>query len=594
MLDECKGDKLEDLLASFSIIVLRKVMASSKRRPTDLAFKLATAKILTADEQELMLPLVVAHRGSLRTSLDHKKSYRERCHALQRTIDTKSFKNAGRTKSLKQHHGGPANLGEEAALKDIQDLIRRNWHGNNQWAKVILEGDSTSSTDRIWDRPFHDLWHDAHQGLSVAKEEESKSLVQDLENRVSTQQARVRKWAAYRQSLQRDSRQDSENRSQPPTKQASVKFSRHETLKLGVKEPVLTGPEPSSTAPDYSRLIASMKEELSSVGKPVKRSSNSSALPRLAPKVRRPMARSDSPESSKVLAVRGPSLPVEANNHNYEPRNSFTGTPNGHQESSSTSNTASNSASEASSDAESSAEDGEDTVIICKEASPKQNDENLSQGRTVIESENSRRGFSIAVSIDHPDENTAQPPPSPVRRMTLAERTRQSMGLQDLLAQQIISSVTSPQEDSPIKPPQQPRQSNMNTLLERTRQSMSLLPKLPPKPRRSSYMRESISYPVNQFETPSRASLAPIADHDESGEARDTTPRDELFSQEADYASVFKSRPKIACSPVMSPVAGEGDLEEVEERIRGLEVDDVDEDMDLNSSPLMRVRKSYR
>jgi hypothetical protein len=32
-----------------------------------------------------------------------------------------------------------------------------------------------------------------------------------------------------------------------------------------------------------------------------------------------------------------------------------------------------------------------------------------------------------------------------------------------------------------------------------------------------------------------------------------STPRDKLFSEDADMSSVFKSRPKIAMSPMLSP-----------------------------------------
>lgn len=51
-----------------------------------------------------------------------------------------------------------------------------------------------------------------------------------------------------------------------------------------------------------------------------------------------------------------------------------------------------------------------------------------------------------------------------------------------------------------------------------------------------------MSLPVNQFETPKKRVPS-----------RTPTPRDELFEEEADYASVFRSRPRIAQSPVSSP-----------------------------------------
>ena len=98
------------------------------------------------------------------------------------------------------------------------------------------------------------------------------------------------------------------------------------------------------------------------------------------------------------------------------------------------------------------------------------------------------------------------------------------------------------------------------TLLERTRQSMSLLPN-PAGPGHdhsrksmSKQPRQSQLFPVNQFETPRKRPTMDVSlarmDRTRSGSS---TPRDHLFSEEADYASVFKSRPKIALSPALSP-----------------------------------------
>jgi hypothetical protein len=69
------------------------------------------------------------------------------------------------------------------------------------------------------------------------------------------------------------------------------------------------------------------------------------------------------------------------------------------------------------------------------------------------------------------------------------------------------------------------------------------------------------------------------------GGTRDTTPRDKLFEQDAEYASVFKSRPKIAMSPVLSP---EMDLqmEEAEEFSFEENAEGEESLVGLQSSPL--------
>jgi hypothetical protein len=131
---------------------------------------------------------------------------------------------------------------------------------------------------------------------------------------------------------------------------------------------------------------------------------------------------------------------------------------------------------------------------------------------------------------------------------------------------------SSPESDLPSLPTAQfePRPS---TLLERTRQSMSLFP--PQATTRSHHSsairrppRPSQTFPVNQFATPPKPQAVPPS---RSGAS---TPRDELFSEEADYASVFKSRPRIALSPSFSPAVHDGYHDEDEESVSDLAVDE--------------------
>lgn len=100
------------------------------------------------------------------------------------------------------------------------------------------------------------------------------------------------------------------------------------------------------------------------------------------------------------------------------------------------------------------------------------------------------------------------------------------------------------------------------TLLERTRQSMSLLPN-PAGPGRDHHSRKSVSsiqartsqnFPVNQFETPRGKRTQGISAYrTKSPHPDSSTQRDQSFDDEGDYASIFKSRPKIALSPALSP-----------------------------------------
>lgn len=70
------------------------------------------------------------------------------------------------------------------------------------------------------------------------------------------------------------------------------------------------------------------------------------------------------------------------------------------------------------------------------------------------------------------------------------------------------------------------------------------------------------------------------------------TPREQLFGEGVEYDSVFKSRPKVALSPLLSPSGGGYEDEGEEEfsmvgALRELD-DDADDGGELGSSPLRR------
>jgi hypothetical protein len=61
-----------------------------------------------------------------------------------------------------------------------------------------------------------------------------------------------------------------------------------------------------------------------------------------------------------------------------------------------------------------------------------------------------------------------------------------------------------------------------------------------------------------------------------------------LFDEGVEYDSVFKSRPKVAHSPLMSPSAADYDDADVEEFSMVGALRDLDDDGELGSSPLRR------
>ncbi|KPI37351.1 uncharacterized protein AB675_10253 [Cyphellophora attinorum] len=144
--------------------------------------------------------------------------------------------------------------------------------------------------------------------------------------------------------------------------------------------------------------------------------------------------------------------------------------------------------------------------------------------------------------------------------LTLAERTRMSMA--DVASSapsakrpQQNGHSTSPDRRPPVeKPPNMsaPASEPTSNLVERTRKSMALAtvkPTVPDVVREPKASRASQLYPVNPFETPRRQ----VSAFEGTPQSNGSTPRESLFSDDVDMRSVFKSRPKIATSPMLSP-----------------------------------------
>ncbi|KAK3075753.1 hypothetical protein LTR53_000691 [Teratosphaeriaceae sp. CCFEE 6253] len=158
-------------------------------------------------------------------------------------------------------------------------------------------------------------------------------------------------------------------------------------------------------------------------------------------------------------------------------------------------------------------------------------------------------------------------------RPSLAERTCMSMAFHSaedvhgVLPQPMVATPEE-EEEAPFETaiphagPTHETSERRLTLAERTRQSISLAPAAPSsKPKASHTRTRSSLFPVNQFDTPKKHFHT--AEEQQEGEEdatpkgrRDITPREQLFSPEAEYDSVFRPRPKIKTSPVGSPRVG--------------------------------------
>ncbi|GLA46256.1 hypothetical protein AnigIFM63604_009049 [Aspergillus niger] len=467
MLDDCKGEKFEELLAVFSTAVLRKTLsASSEPALQNVAMKLSLASGLTREEYQLMLPLVLAHRVSLNQIGERRNRARDTHEKFTQLLELKKLQLEERAKE------NPPQLPDTGA--DIDALahdLRANWLGCEEWADTLVDGGAQGSSDVFLELPFDNAWAKAKDSsVDGLRANSSPDLLVDLESRVFRQRARLQRWRQYSASMRKHERVQSAS----STKSQPLVFREHQALTVAsiskaVRQPV----ERASPKADDRALLFSMTEAIARInGRPAAhrhRHTHSDSRPRNPTTV-----------SSSSAAGSNRSSP-KAELDTTRSTTTRTSTP------------------------------------------------------SIPEPQPSVPSFSTT----EVPERDPSPPPERTSRFTLVERTRKSMSL--------------------IVPPTQPR------------------------PRESFRShRHRPSFPINQFETPQKSHTIP---------SRASTPRDELFDEEADYASVFKSRPRVAHSPVASPAVhispiGDFDLSPDEE----IDLDGGDEEY-VQDTPLASRRR---
>ncbi|KAJ6125704.1 hypothetical protein N7523_003324 [Penicillium sp. IBT 18751x] len=445
MLDDCRGEKFDELLAVFSTAVLRKLVAvSAEEMHWNLAMKLSTAGSITPGEYQNMLPLILAHQVSLHAAGARRARAHDIHDQFSRLLDDKKIELSERAKkSASEKYHMPAD--SESLARELQ----ANWLGSKEWATALLHGGSQSSTDYFLELPFSQAWAQARasnvHGLTTGGKPD---LVIDLEKRVLRLRSRLRKWHEFNDSLRKE-RCGSSNSTGVESQESRLLFRDHQALTVAsISKTARQSGDRGRFLQDADRsFLLNVNEALMRV-------------------------------SGQSRQHAGPAVPVETATKPAALQKPVTDYESG--------------------------------------PTSLSNDPELPSPPLEFDSSDP--------SPPHEEENSL---PTPTVRL-------------------------SPDEGSEIEQEPEPRKNvptSHYTLAERTRKSMSLIPPLPthetqPRPRRRG---PRTSFPVNQFETPRKSSRP------SGGRSGASTPQDKLFEEDAEYASVFKSRPRVALSPISSP-----------------------------------------
>ena len=575
MLDECKGERFEEALAAFSTIVLRKKMSADEEGGPAIARRLALASDIKPSEQRSLLPLAIAHRASLTAVLSRKEQARSRYLQFQHRLDERKQQLRQQHKRLVQEKEASAGSNiTEQSLERIRQRFDTHWQGDPRWLDVILNGDLEDTDDVLFESSFEDVWKDVTRGTLPSAKTNSKQegLLQNLENRVATQQARLQFWRQYREKtiakLTTIANKTSQDISSKPGQDWSIDLTAHRQIDAQqakvLQHSVNPIPDNSYAAElpeddDYAELVKSMQRDLEAIGAP-KRQSLRHTRGAVSKFHSTDKHRPDHGLSQSQLLDDKLNPNEQPEHDDVDSEEAALSEPEQLQQGRTPTTTA------------------PIPPQIAKPSRPPdipamstpESCDNDSDYKSQPQAPSSRLTGTTLDEADHPtfenDEEsmlaaeiiaaTMNAGPSPVKvKPSLVERTRRSMAFASPAELHHLSSnpikQTKDQSDKPSEVFPKVAEDPRATLLERTRRSMSLLPAQPREPRKSMHKhRLSRQFPTNQFETPKRQ---PAILED----LEDMTPPEQLFSEDADYASIFKSRPKIAMSPTDSPALDE-------------------------------------
>lgn len=278
MLDECKGDRLADVLATFSFAVVRKVTSDQSEESGEhpsIAERLALENRGYAGERSELALLKLAHQVSLSHALRKKNESRAMLDDFSELLDVKErgiFRKKELVKSFDAHDD--AHDVSESDKLEVGRLVQNNWAGNERWIESLLYGDANARRDGLLSAPFDKVWRRVQAGRLSELDDRGSGLVEELESRVRFQRERLQKWKGLRSTLGDSTTKGIQSLDPTPSSKngLGLQLNAHQNLHLGRLSPEKRPKqfEVDQLSFEYSQLIDSLKKELRSAGKPAK------------------------------------------------------------------------------------------------------------------------------------------------------------------------------------------------------------------------------------------------------------------------------------------------------------------------------------
>ncbi|KAL5596709.1 hypothetical protein BROUX41_006599 [Berkeleyomyces rouxiae] len=281
MLDDCKGERLEEVLAVFSAAVLKKVTANNSHGLySGIAQSISYEERGSNGEREEMAALILAHKASLSRHLREKEEARALYHDLSKLLDAKED-DLIRHQDRLQTMLSPDDASHEQKI-EMSRLVRNNWAGNERWMKTLLHSEhAESDTDPFFSVPFDRVWRLLHSGRLDELKEKPQSLFEELDSRIRVQQERLARWQDLRERIFGNSENkpittNAMGTTQTPKGSIDLEFTAHHKMLHVSTSPrrKRTGSVPTTSLPvvvvepgEYSEFIEDFYADFASAGK---------------------------------------------------------------------------------------------------------------------------------------------------------------------------------------------------------------------------------------------------------------------------------------------------------------------------------------
>ncbi len=271
MLDECKGERLEEVLAVFSNAVLKRLAAADSNGTGAVAQTLALEKFSYTSVPEGLSTLVLAHTYSLRRTLEQKDEKRKRYSDFFELLKLKDAQLTRRSEELKLsiEEDESTEYISKAETYELQERARKNWYGSNGWLESVIHDDGSYVDDGLLSRPFDNVWKHAEAGrVDEIEDRRGKGLLEQLDARVEEQNSRLEKWQSFGEQIA--ARRNGAETEKPKAKKAPadivLKFDDHAALQL--KKPAAGEEKFWEPRLENARILQDLQRELANVRKP--------------------------------------------------------------------------------------------------------------------------------------------------------------------------------------------------------------------------------------------------------------------------------------------------------------------------------------